>query len=825
MKSRPYTQLTSVIRSIFPAIFSIAIIVQHTSAMAEVTQQVVVNDVTQLNPIRVTAVVVPHTLDEIIATVKRAPGKISIGGGRFSMGGQTALNDATQIDMREYNQVLDFSAERKEIRVQAGATWRQIQDFIDPHNLSIKVMQTYSNFTVGGALSVNAHGRYIGLGPIVLSVKEIGLVLADGSYVRASPTENTELFYGAIGGYGGIGVITDATLALTDNIPVHRVSKVMPLKDYKAFFVKDIRENPSIIFHNADIYPDSYDNVRATSYEKTDKPVTIPHRLIPADRDYAQNRRWMKVVADAPYGKVFRQYILDPILFRDDRVEWRNYESSYSVADLEPTSRTDSTYVLQEYFVPIDRLDNFVPQMAKILKDHKVNVINISIRHAKQDPGTLLAWAKQEVFAYVLYYKQGTSVEDRLAVGTWTRKLIDAAIANNGRYYLPYQIHATTAQFKAAYPGWENYFALKQRVDPDNKFSNKLLDAYYSGSETEAMEDLPNSVRAKLDAVSDYYRPEAQTFLTLPEWFLVYSPDEYANYIAKNKPSGYPYFGSISQFWGYYRDSTKAASKYPFNGSYHLMVSVIGSSFTVENAVKGLYENSIGRLTEWAATGDEPTAEDKFAADMAKDYVRFIRIYPWYEYGFWEKFKGVWSEPPLIGRNMIRKWERKFALSSEYLVKAGYGGLIKLATKSIYGDADDHVYAVVRHLPAGGIPIDSKIKADDSKIKVIERFNDDLSLVSLPRYEEFLVANRQLIDAGAAFVEIAGNKTILATVIANDDWQPRAAPQACREVYMRPILTEPGRKRVGLALDVRHLHEIIPQLDQDGVTLEHLYDY
>jgi FAD/FMN-containing dehydrogenase len=40
-------------------------------------------------------------------------------------------------------------------------------------------MQSYDNFTVGGSLSVNAHGRYVGLGPIVLSVKSIRLVLAD----------------------------------------------------------------------------------------------------------------------------------------------------------------------------------------------------------------------------------------------------------------------------------------------------------------------------------------------------------------------------------------------------------------------------------------------------------------------------------------------------------------------------------------------------------------------------------------------------------------------------------------------------------------------
>ena len=38
-------------------------------------------------------------------------------------------------------------------------------------------MQTYANFTVGGALSVNCHGRYIGLGAVILSVKSLEVIL------------------------------------------------------------------------------------------------------------------------------------------------------------------------------------------------------------------------------------------------------------------------------------------------------------------------------------------------------------------------------------------------------------------------------------------------------------------------------------------------------------------------------------------------------------------------------------------------------------------------------------------------------------------------
>ena len=103
-----------------------------------------------------------------------------------------------------------------------------------------------------------------------------------------------------------------------------------------------------------------------------------------------------------------------------------------------------------------------------------MNAINVSIRHANADPGSLLAWAKTDVFGFVIYYKQGTSPEAQRAVETWTRELIEAALALGGSYYLPYQLHATGEQFFRAYPRAREFLALKRRVDPANKFRNAL---------------------------------------------------------------------------------------------------------------------------------------------------------------------------------------------------------------------------------------------------------------------------------------------------------------------------------------------------------------
>ena len=449
------------------------------------TEQRIVDDVTKINPVIVSKVETPVTIEVLQAIIKNTAGHISIGGGRFSMGGQTASPGSVHIDMRKLNKVLSFSKENKTIKVEAGIRWCDIQRFVDEHGLSIKIMQTYSNFTVGGALSVNCHGRYIGLGPVILSVRSIEIVMANGTLVKASKDENTELFFACIGCYNSIAVIATVEFELTENIPVLRVCKTMKRESYKDFFFKNTRENNEVIFHNSDLYPPSYKNARAVSWIKTNKKPTVKTKLMPLTAAYPIERYFISAFSKSNFGKWRREHIIEPIFYLNKKIHWRNYEAGYDVAELEPKSRKDSTYVLQEYFIPVNKFDAFAVRMAEIFQRYHVNVLNVSVRHAHKDPGSLLAWAREEVFAFVVWYKQGTGDIAKNKVAVWTRELIDAAISFNGSYYLPYQAHATAAQFHKAYPNAQQLFELKQKFDPAFKFRNVIWNTYYKKDEHE----------------------------------------------------------------------------------------------------------------------------------------------------------------------------------------------------------------------------------------------------------------------------------------------------------------------------------------------------
>lgn len=776
----------------------------------------IVNDVTQLNPIPVARIIAPTTTDEIVAAVRDHKGPVSIGGGRYSMGGQTATEQALQIDMRQFNKILDLNKAEKTISVQAGARWRQIQEHIDPHDLSVMIMQTYSNFTVGGSLSVNVHGRYVDAGPLIHSVKSLRVVLPDSSLVDASPTERPEIFYGVIGGYGGLGVITEATLRLADNVKVERKVEKIPVARYKEYFFKNIRNSKSAVFHNADVYPDAYEKVNAVSYTKTAKPVTVRERLVPQNAPHRLDRFAFWVISEWPFGKRIREHIIDPMLFTGESVRWRNYEASYDVAELEPSSREKSTYVLHEYFVPVARFDEFVPKMAKVLQSHGVNVINVSIRHAHKDPGALLAWAREEVFAFVLYYKQDTDAAARREVAVWTRELVDAVLSVGGTYYLPYQPHATQEQFLRAYPRAPEFFALKKKLDPENRFRNKLWDKYYA-SAVAARQPLAPETRAKLRQRSGYRRDGGQTFLSHPEWYIVYSYDEFAGHLKRGLPSSFPYVASIGQYWTNYIEANRmAGDDYATNWSYQVMLWVIGVSFSVEYTVKGLYENTVGRVSEWLA-GNEQVDEDHYAYRVAKEYGDFTHVRPWYEFDFWSRLQGLWSDTPLWGKGFARKWERKFAMSLEYGVKAAYGWLIGAGTGAVYDAEAEQMQMVVANW-SGAAPA-------DARIKVLEPLDGAHVLAATPRYDGFRDAMLALArsDTQLELDEVAGNREILLTGVAPRSW--RYAGSRGKVVYALPLPSDNSRKRIAVRVPTGQLVALLREMLADGLVVDHIYDY
>ena len=319
----------------------------------------------------------------------------------------------------------------------------------------------------------------------------------------------------------------------------------------------------------------------------------------------------------------------------------------------------------------------------------------------------------------------------------------------------------------------------------------------------------------KVIAPPEHRRPADQTFLTYPEWFLVYSPDEFATFTKTNTPDQFPFFGHVRQFWQAYSSVYGIIKgKYAFNTGYHVMIMVIGVSTTVEYMLRSCYENTIGRLS--ALTASSFTEEDHYAAKVAQQYVDFIKVTPWYEFDYVKALKGVWNENPATAKNMIRKWERRYILSSEYLVKAGYAWIIKKMTNASYEAPLLVTSVVVNEIPA----IDLSAYP---QIKVVDSLGDKKVLLLLPRYDAFKEYASLLAKSGVNFSEIAGNTdVIMITLLVPREWKESGKEKV---IFNQPILTNPINKRIALVVSISELADTLRKINQSGLTLEHVYDF
>ena len=165
------------------------------------------HDVSRLETVRVARVIQIHNVEEIRQAINQARAshlKVSLAGARHSQGGQSYVTNGIVLDMKGYCQVLHINPSTRIMTVESGATWDHVQAAANQKNFAVEVMQSSNIFTIGGSLSVNAHGRDPHYGSIVNSTIAFRLLTSDGIVKNVSREENSQLFQLVIGGYGSV---------------------------------------------------------------------------------------------------------------------------------------------------------------------------------------------------------------------------------------------------------------------------------------------------------------------------------------------------------------------------------------------------------------------------------------------------------------------------------------------------------------------------------------------------------------------------------------------------------------------------------------------
>jgi FAD/FMN-containing dehydrogenase len=461
-----------------------------SASRAAATQRIILNDASRLSPTPVAKhiTIAKAETNELIALIraelKEAAAEhrpVAASVARHSMGGQSLPRDGTAISFDGGPLEMDTTA--KTYRTSAANRWWDVIRILDARGFSPAVMQSNSDFGVGSTFCVNAHGWPVPQGPFGSTVKAIRMVLADGTLVQCSRTENAELFSLAMGGYGLFGIIVDLDIEMMPNLLLEPRFERMAPEKFADQFVHAIDTDSSLAMAYGRMSvsrKNFFDDALMVTYRPVaNQPATLPAvasagKLTALQNDiYRAQTGW-----EAAKGlRWFMESRIGPAITGGHAT--RNSLMAEPVANLaqKDLHRTD---ILHEYFVAPERFGEFVAACRDIIPKSRAEFLNVTLRYVAEDHTPVLTIAPVRRIAAVMSFSQEASPEGEIDMMQTTEALIDRATAIGGAFYLPYRLHARRDQVQKAYPAASAFVAAKRHYDPNLLFRNAMWDAYFA---------------------------------------------------------------------------------------------------------------------------------------------------------------------------------------------------------------------------------------------------------------------------------------------------------------------------------------------------------
>ncbi len=145
--------------------------------------------------------------------------EVAIRGGGHNGPGFASVEGGLVVDLSRMNAV-HVDPASSTVRVEGGALWGDVDHAT--HAFSLAVPCGFISSTGVGGLTLGGGVGYLTrkYGLTIDNLLGVDIVLADGSFVQASATQNSELFWAVRGGGGNFGVVTSF---LFQGRPVHTV--------------------------------------------------------------------------------------------------------------------------------------------------------------------------------------------------------------------------------------------------------------------------------------------------------------------------------------------------------------------------------------------------------------------------------------------------------------------------------------------------------------------------------------------------------------------------------------------------------------------------
>jgi L-gulonolactone oxidase len=406
----------------------------------------------------------PSSEADICALVKDAAANgervKAVGAGHSFTG--IACTDGRLVDLRDHNRLLSHDRETHQVTVQAGITLADLCDELELRGLALENMGDIAYQSIAGATSTATHGTGKAFGNLSSRVVGLRMVTADGSTLDCSADENADIYAAARVGLGALGIVSTVTLQCVPAFRVHAVEEPMPVDDVLGDFDGFMSSTDHVEF-----YWVPHTRWALTKRNtRTDEPAQPRPRV----RQFFDDM----LVPNLAFGAICR------VGRRFPRAIPRMAKLAPSSGRIEYTDRSDKVFTSprmvrfyeMEYAIPAEAVPDALNRVRRLVETIGVPIsFPVEVRVTAPDDIALSTASARPTGYIAVHVYQGTRAYDQYFTGV-------EAIMNDyeGRPHWG-KLHYQTAETLAPrYPRWDEFQAVRQRLDPDGRFTNPYLD-------------------------------------------------------------------------------------------------------------------------------------------------------------------------------------------------------------------------------------------------------------------------------------------------------------------------------------------------------------
>ena len=424
-------------------------------------------------------------IEELMAIAKNKKRQITVAGSFHSFDNQNSGNDMV-VSMKKINYIR-YNPDHT-IDVGPGATWGDILKEAYKHKCVPFITITGSRPTAGGTLSAHTNTVFTpGLGKEGKYCLEFDLLTPDLGLLTCSRTQNQDLFYGVISGFGLLGFITRIKYKLcyvgSDYLIKISVKNYQDVKELEQRF--DLRETPDPVL------PEDLKSQSSLFYFDNNKP-----KFAIFDRHYVKTAQLQQHFNINLYIAAILTVIIrffpkfaNSIMIKDEKREPRKkvilkgleriyYGTFWAEPDylwmkyvsklLKPFGYKPLLYQ-NSYFIPLagDQITRFTQKTCELLLKYKLHTSMFDIMYIPKDEPFVLSSSRYTGGFYI-----NTTFFDRTnkeSLMKFYSELNHLCLEMNGKMNLVKNLFIETSLLEKMYENEiKEMLVLKKRVDKDN---------------------------------------------------------------------------------------------------------------------------------------------------------------------------------------------------------------------------------------------------------------------------------------------------------------------------------------------------------------------